>query len=212
MELQLNKPIFRDITLRGISEELKEKRQAEFVISTESVDNHGTVFLASGWKLDRYNQNPIVMYGHAHTSEDPNAIIGTGEVFLEDNKLIGRVTFEPGDINPKAETLWRKVQNNTIRMASVGAIPQEGHWGIKEAGEDPDVLYFTRQDLLEWSIVPIGSNRDALKRNAEALNEIKNTITRDIEVVQPETIIPEPKKLLSIREAQLIINKSKSEQ
>jgi hypothetical protein len=28
---------------------------------------------------------------------------------------------------------------------------------MKKRGEDPDVIYFDNQELLEWSIVPIGS-------------------------------------------------------
>jgi hypothetical protein len=35
---------------------------------------------------------------------------------------------------------------------------------------------FTKQRLLEWSIVSIGSNTDALKRNADVLQELKQEV------------------------------------
>lgn len=206
MELNLNNPVTREIQVRALTTEQIEKRQVEFVISTESVDTYGTVFRADGWDLSRFENNPIVFYAHRSWDGNPDYIIGTGEVFREDKLLIGRVTFETEDINPLAEKVYRKVQAGTLRMASIGANPTKGHWGVKDAGEDPEVLYFDRQELLEFSIVPIGSNPDALKRNAEAINEIKSQFTRDITVVDSTTVTNT--KLLSIREAQLIINQN----
>lgn len=201
-----NKTVTRDIHVRSLTPEQIESRQAEFVISTESVDSYGTVFRSEGWDLARYQNNPIVLYGHRSWDGNPDSIIGTGEVYREGNQLIGKVTFEEADINPIADKVFRKVQAGTLRMASIGAQPTKGHWGSTEAGEDPEVLYFDRQELLEFSIVPIGSNPDALKRNAEAITAIKTEFTRNIDVVVEPT--DNDKKLLSIREAQLIINKN----
>ena len=53
--------IERIAEVRGIN---AEKRTAEFVISTESIDRHGTVFKLAGWDLENYNRNPIVAYNH----------------------------------------------------------------------------------------------------------------------------------------------------
>lgn len=163
----------RNAFVRDLSQEQIDNRQVEFVISTESVDTYGTVFRIDGWNLERYNQNPVVLYAHQSWSPDPDVIIGRGEVFIEDRKLIGRVTFEDAETNPLAEKVFRKVQAGTLRMASIGADVKEAHWGVEAYGEDPDVLYFDRQDLLEWSIVPIGSNPDALKRNIDAIEDLK---------------------------------------
>lgn len=203
--------ITRELQLRNLTPEQIENRQAEFVISTEAVDTYGTVFRMDGWDLSRYNNNPIVLYGHRSWDGNPDSIIGTGEVYKENNQLIGRVRFETAEDNPLAEKVFRKVQNGTLRMASIGANPIEGHFGKKEAGEDSDVLYFDRQELLEFSIVPIGSNPDALKRSAQVIEDFKSSVTRNIDVTVDETQ-EQSKKLLSIREAQLIINKSKNVQ
>lgn len=212
MEAVQNKVVTREIQVRNLTEDQIEKREAEFVISTEAVDTYGTVFRADGWDLSRFEKNPIVLYGHRSWDGNPDSIIGIGSVYREGNNLIGKVTFESEEINPLAEKVFRKVQAGTLRMASIGANPTKGHFGVEEAGEDPEVLYFDRQELLEFSIVPIGSNPDALKRNAEAVTAFKTEITREIKVESTTVEPTKNKKLLSIREAQFQINKSKNVQ
>lgn len=215
METQTNNIITREVQLRAVTDKLAENRQAEFVISSEAVDTYGTVFRMDGWELDRFNSNPVVLYGHRSHDGNPDFVIGTGEVFRDGSQLIGRVTFEPEEDNPLAEKVFRKVKRGTLRMASIGANPKKGDWGDEKRGEDPNVLYFSRQELMEFSIVPIGSNPDALKRNAQAIEDFKKEIVRDIEVDAEEEIpatTGNNKQLLSIREAQLLIHKSKNVQ
>lgn len=196
----MSKMLVREAVMRTITDEMKEKRQAEFIISTEAVDTYDTVFKIDGWDLTRYQRNPVVLYGHKSYSDNPDMVIGTSEVRVEGNLLIGVVTFEDAEVNPLAEKVWRKVQNGTLNMASIGANPIEWRWGDFDKGENPDVFYFVRQELLEWSIVPIGSNPDALKRGIESLEEIRASIKK------PENV-SEQKIKRSVYERQLRINK-----
>lgn len=196
----MSKMLVREAVIRSITDEMKEKRQAEFVISTEAVDTYGTVFKIDGWELERYQRSPIVFYNHKSWSDDPDLIIGTSEVRVEGNQLIGLVTFE--NDNPIAEKVWRKVQNGTLNMASIGANPIEWRWGDFDKGENPDVIYFVRQELLEWSIVPLGSNPDALKRSVENLEEIRQTLQKPDQTSQK-------KVSRSVYERQLKINMQK---
>lgn len=196
-------------TLRAVTDEAQEQRYHDFILSSEAVDRHGTVFRTEGWELDNYNQtNPVVSYVHEDNNPDPDLVIGTSRVFIENNQVIGRLFYEPEEINPMAEKIRKKVNHGTLRMASISAIPKKGHFGKEENGEQRGVLYFDKQELLAWSIVPVGSNREALKRNAEVITAFKNEFTRQLPT-HPETVDPNNnKKLLSIREAQLIINKN----
>lgn len=194
--------IIREAFVREITEEQSEKRQAEFVISTEAVDNWGTVFKIDGWNLERYTKNPVVLYAHKSYSDDPDMVIGTSEVRIEDNQLVAVVTFEDAEINPIAEKVFRKVQAGTLRMASIGADVHAYRWGDFDDGENPDVLYFTDHELLEWSIVPVGSNPEALKRSDENLEDIKKRFPKN----KPEN---EKYPSLSFREAQMKLNKNK---
>ena len=205
---KINKALQIPGMVRALGEE--DSRTVEFVISNETTDRHGTVFMADGWNLDQYRNNPIVAYQHQttgglFTGDNPDTIIGTSEVRLEGTQLIARATFEPAEINPLAEKIYRKILAGTLRAASVGAIPEAGHWGVEEAGENPDTFYFTRQTLLEWSVVNIPSNPDALKRNFTEVIESFKTETQTTEEIQTSN-----QRALSLYEAQLLINQNKA--
>ncbi|WKW47268.1 HK97 family phage prohead protease [Myroides sp. JBRI-B21084] len=197
--MQMGKMILREAVIRAITDEMKENRQAEFVISTEAVDTYNTVFKIDGWDLTRYNRAPIVFYNHKSWSDDPDMIIGTSEVRIEGNQLVALLTLENN--NPVADKVWRKIQNGTLTMASVGANPLEWRWGDFDKGENPDVIYFIRHELLEWSVVPVGSNPDALKRSVDSLEEIRTSLKK------PENL--EKKTSFSVIERQIKINQLK---
>ena len=184
MEIQVNKAVVREAVIRALSEENIKNREAEFVISTEAIDTYGTVFKMSGWDLKRYEANPVVFYAHRSYSDNPDMLIGTSSVFVDGDQLIGRVRFEDAETNPIAEKVWKKVQAGTLRMASIGANPKRGHWGDEKLGEDKDVIYFDETELLEWSIVPIGSNPDALKREVQTLEEIRAEMLKGVEGIE----------------------------
>lgn len=167
------KEITRLTELRGIN---TETRSAEFIISSEAVDRHGTVFKMDGWDLETYNRNPIVCYNHRSHGENPDTIIGTSEVFRDGEYLVGRVTFEDAEDNPLAEKVWRKVNKGILKMSSVGARVHEYRFGSEANGEDKNTIYFTRQELLEWSVVSVGSNPQAFKRSVEEVEEIKKEL------------------------------------
>lgn len=199
-EIKTNSPVVRYAELRAVNE---EDRSAEFVISTEAEDTFGTIFELAGWKFTRYETNPIVCYVHRSSDPNPDFVIGTSTVFVENGQVIGRVVFEPENINPLAEKVFRKVQHGTLRMASIAALPLQARWGDFSKGENPDVLRFTEQELLEWSIVPLGSNPEALKRSADVLLDILKELPKQTGEA------PAEHKRLSTRNAQFIINQNR---
>ena len=206
ININIETPLFGQV--RAVTDEQRDKRYHEFVLSNESVDRHGTVFRKNGWQIEGYNRsNPVVTYVHEDNNADPDLVIGTAEVFFEGKEMIGRVYYEPEDINPLAEKIRKKVDHGTLRMASISAIPKEGHFGNESDGEDRDVLYFTNQELIAWSIVPVGSNRQALKRSAEALKEIRENFAKNIQVTDVQDISAtadgkNEQQRLSVRNAQ----------
>ncbi|MDH5524523.1 MAG: HK97 family phage prohead protease [Desulfobulbaceae bacterium] len=163
----------------------EETRQIDFVISDESRDRHGTIIPLNAWKLQNFNANGIVGYQHDVygddflTKADPDDVIGIGEAFTEDGKLIGRVTFEPAEINPKAEKIFQKVLHGTLKATSVGFYEtKKGAWGEKEQARDgaTPTYFFGEVELLEFSIVNIPSNPAALRRKLE-----EKTLAADLE-------------------------------
>ena len=152
----------------------EEKRTVEFVASDNSVDSYGTVLPVDKWDLRRYASNGIVgymhdVYGDSWTkSADPDDVIGKGTAFVEDDKLIVRIAFEPADLNEKADKIFRKLQFGSLHAVSVGfRATAKGHKGDEERGENPNVYYYGGQELLEVSVVNIPSNANALKRSME---------------------------------------------
>ena len=152
----------------------KEERVVEFVASDSSVDSYGTVLPVDKWDLTRYDSNGIVgymhdVYGTSWTkSADPDDIIGKGVAFVEDDKLIVQITFEPADLNERADKIFRKLQFGSLHAVSVGfRATKKGHMGDEEKGEDPNVYYYGGMQLLEVSVVNIPSNANALKRSME---------------------------------------------
>ena len=155
--------------IRKISE---DERTIEFVASDNSVDSYGTIIPVDKWDLGRYQKNGVVGYMHDvygddwFKSADPDDVIGKGVAFVDNDQLIIRVTFEPADLNAKADKIFRKVQFGSINAVSVGFAPtQEGHWGDETRGENADVYYYDGQELLEVSVVNIPSNANAIRRS-----------------------------------------------
>lgn len=157
----------------------EETRTVEFVISDETRDRHGTVIPIKSWNIENYNKNGIVGYQHdvygGWGEPNPDLILGRGEAYVEDGKLIGRVTFEPAEINPLAEKIFQKVLHGTLKATSVGFRETvRGAWGEDEEavnGKNP-TYYFGQVELLEFSIVNIPSNPNALRRTVEKDEEL----------------------------------------
>lgn len=159
-------------------EEVEKSRTVQFIISSDDKDRHRSIVNMDGWDLENFNLNPIVGYqhnvygGNMCTPDDPDDVIGSGRAWVEAvngrNLLIGEVTFETADINPKAEKIFRKVLAGTLRATSVGFLEKgRGEWKkqVDEKGNEIDrTYYFKGQELLEFSIVNIPSNPKAVGR------------------------------------------------
>lgn len=183
----------------------EEKRTVEFVASDNSVDSYGTVLPVDKWDLNRYQRNGIVgymhdVYGASWTkSADPDDIIGKGSAFVEDDKLVVRITFEPRELNERADKIFRKIQFGSLHAVSVGFMPTaKGHKGDESRGENPDVYYYDGQELLEVSVVNIPSNANALKRSLE---EERATWTEEEPEVEPQEEIRTTEPETSIEES-----------
>jgi len=197
-----------------LTKDAEESRKIQFVISDETKDRHGTVLNMDGWNLDNYNRNGIVGYQHdvygggMCKGPDPDSVIGKGRAWIEQSGirangdsgavLMGEVEFEPKDINPLAEKVFRKVLHGTLKATSVGFSPIGGGKLVNDKTGESEKLkdapysvpkghtfYYEGQELLEYSVVNIPSNPNALKRSlrnqtANALHFIKRQLGSEI--------------------------------
>lgn len=174
-------------------------RTIPFVFSDESRDTYNTILSAEGWQLDRFNRMGVAFYNHSSYGPDPDNVIGRARAWVEDKKLLGEITFESAELNPKAEKVFQKLLAGTLRGCSVGFRPLErGHWG--EGDEAPggkrETYYYGRRELLEISVTPLPANANARVRSAgvEAEEEDINreySIEGEVRSFDPEEAAPE---------------------
>ena len=109
-----------------------------------------------GWNLDWYKKNPVVLWAHSH---DTPPLGQSTKIECVGGKLVAEARFDV-DIADYSfpRTVVELLKRGTLRAASVGFIPTKYvESKAVEGGVD-----FTEQELLEWSIVPVPSNRNAL--------------------------------------------------
>lgn len=126
-------------------------------ISTESVDREGDVMRAAGVQFDRYMQNPVVLFAHDYRSPP----IGTTlDIDIGERGIAAEFRFLPWGTYDFADVIHRIWDAGALRTSSVGFIslktePVEGDKGGRDIQE---------WELLEWSIVPVPMNPEALRR------------------------------------------------
>lgn len=204
-------------------EEVLDTRTVEFIISSAAKDRYDSVVNMEGWELKNFNKNPIVGYqhnvygGNMCTPDDPDDVLGTGKAFLEGEgniaKLIGSVTFESADVNPKAEKIFKKVLAGTLRATSVGFMEiGEGEW-VKKTDDKGNVIdrtyYFKGQELLEFSIVNIPANPEAVGRSLEVQQD---WAMQFIQRFMPETMSMAELKQMKVQDVLDMVNGQIKEQ
>ena len=161
------------------------QRVLRFTISDESVDRDNDTVSVEGWNLKNYKQNPVVLWAHDY-SELP---LGKSlSVRRSGDALVSVAEFAPRDLSEKADTVFRMLKAGYLRATSVGFIPTE----YKES-DDPErkAWYgydFLKQDLLEYSVVPVPSNPNALidaHKNGINTASLKSWAERVLDLKQP---------------------------
>lgn len=136
-----------------------EKRQIEFVISTACVDRYGDIVEVSGWDLKNYKANPVVLFGHNSSIPPIGKAIKT---WKDGDALRSIAEFMPQDISAFAHSIFRMYQEKFLRAVSVGFKPLKWERIVDEEGNETWSYRFKKQELLEFSAVPIPANPEAL--------------------------------------------------
>lgn len=133
------------------------KDGGRILISTPSFDRDQDRVLPLGAQVEDYLANPIVQWGHNYY--DPWATIGrTTKLEVTDQGLVAEFELRPAanDLDPQniVLLLW---EGGWVKTASIGFKPKAA------TPNERGGLDFTSWGLLEWSIVPIPANQDALR-------------------------------------------------
>lgn len=150
----------RGLALRKefIADEVKavegQARSVRFRITSGSADRDRDTIAPAGWQLDNYRKNPVVMFGHDYGSLP---VAKATQIESRADGLSSVAEFAPADVYPFADTVYKMVAGGFLNAASVGFRPVAWTYNEDRKGVD-----FSEQELLEWSIVPVPANAEAL--------------------------------------------------
>lgn len=152
-----------------IQEPTNSDRVIRFKASDDTIDRYNEVILPSGWDLRNFKKNPAVLQFHDHYSWPIGKSTAAGVV---GNALMIDAEFDPPEVDESAELVFRKIKHGSVKAGSVGFLPSQWIYpGTNEKGVNTEELFakykgvdkiYIKQELLEWTICPIGANPEAL--------------------------------------------------
>lgn len=139
----------------------EDSRVFRFTVSTNAVDRDGDTVSPEGFDLKNYRSNPVVLF--AHQSDRP-PIGRAPTIGVENGSLKASVEFMNNDIDTSgfSDMMYRMVKHGFMKATSVGFLPIEYKMADGADEKRAGGIDFSKQELLEFSIVPVPSNPEAL--------------------------------------------------
>lgn len=169
-----------DLRWKSCSHVVKQEteRKFTFVFSSGNVDRDNDIVSQKGIDLTHFKKNPVVLWSHDHRTPPIGRVV---DMWFRKGSLMGTVEFPPEGASALADEIHSLVAAGFINAVSIGFRVKEWTFNEERGGYD-----FKSIELYELSIVPIGSNRDAL-RTAKAKG-----LTAHIEKWAKLVIEPQP--------------------
>lgn len=163
------------------------ERQVWFRLVTRDVDRHGTIIEPAGIDTKAFLVNPVFLWMHDSGGGDrptppPDVVIGR-VVEIDQTAEHFDICCEFDDDGPSglATTCYRKVKAGYLRAVSIGCNALTERRVMVDGAEVP---VYDSVELLECSLVIIGSNRNALKLDrAAAAAMVARLEAEDVETV-----------------------------
>lgn len=134
---------------------LPDARTIKFLISTDSIDRDGDVLDPKGWDLANYKKSPVVLWSHEY-GQPPIAKATSIETTA--NGLAAVAEFPAKGVYPFADTVYELLKGGFLSASSVGFRPIKSEKATdRERGQN-----YQQQELLEFSVVPVPANPEAL--------------------------------------------------
>lgn len=156
-----------------------------FILSTDSVDRENDTISVSGWDTTNFLKGGSgpVLWAHDYSSLPVGK---SSNVRVENGSLVGDVEFAG---HPFAQTVRELVENGTLKSVSVGFRPKSFEINQERGGFD-----FKEQELLEFSIVPVPANPDAviqLRSSCTDTTELRRWVKSAASMLEMEFVEPE---------------------
>jgi HK97 family phage prohead protease len=130
------------------------ERRMRFVLSTSGVDRDNDTVDQKGWKLDAYKANPVVLWAHDYSALPVARCV---DIRIDGNKLVAEAEFPPAEVYPFGAQVFALLEGKFLGATSVGYRPLKAIQNRERDGID-----YKEQELLEWSIVPVPAQPEAL--------------------------------------------------
>ena len=182
----------------------EEKKTATFVMSTENVDRHGDIIDQDSWMLEFFKVSPMFFLQHESYNFPIGKWIETHFETDTDGKkmLVGTAEFRTEFED--ASRAFTHVIKGDMSAVSVGFIPHRVDY---DEVRDAFILYDC--ELLECSLVGVGSNRQALVKSKETIEEAKDSILEAKKTLDEKIKnISEKNTIISILKARENLNKA----
>jgi len=163
------------------------------IASTNSVDRHGEIVDNNGWDLKSFKKNPVILWGHDHGEP---AIGVSKKTWVEGTGKKAKLMIQPllHDVTEKARAIKQLVDMGVIKTLSVGFKPLES----------PDGVTFTKNELLEVSMVNVPANADAMMMAYKGLKKsgFDEEVIKDVGIATEliDMIVPLQKDIEELRE------------
>ncbi len=137
----------------------------EAIITTGAVDRDGQIVKPEGIDITNYMRNPVVMYAHDYSALP---VAKTLRIRPEGDTLVAQFQFMPKGIYELADAVHGAWDSGFLNATSIGFIPK--HAVDADGNEIENASYHAAQitldqtELLEFSIVPVPANQEALRR------------------------------------------------
>ncbi len=131
-------------------EPLNNKGEFVFTASSERTDREGDVISSKGWMLDNFKDGGVLLWGHDQNKLPVGRVLWVKQ---DDGKLIGKAKFN-------GQTQLSKDVEKLVRIGDLTGI-SVGFRAL-ESEKTHEGRMFTKQELLEVSVVNIPANPDAV--------------------------------------------------
>lgn len=168
------------------------KREFRFTLGSSERARDGHRINLDKMDVKAFRANPVMLWAH-DSGQLPLGIWKDIEVVdgpKGSRQLRATAVFEPEGLDPFTDRVCDQVARGVLKMCSI-------RWRTIEAIDDPEDqtgrgLLFTKSELLEASIVPIGADTRALRRSFDSDQDLAEFVLGVIKAERAASIEPLP--------------------